>query len=105
MIVLNIWLHGKPNWALPLEGQEYVSPAYVRQYGNELKAHLYSVASVVQKLQCNGWKMLKSFGTLYNLEYSKEGVSMDNVDDELEKLGIKVGGFIGVEDLNVEACY
>lgn len=89
MIVLEIWLHGKPSWALPIEGRNRLNPIMIKEYADALKTHLYNVARTIHKLQKAGWELLDNGASLYSLEYSKSEIDRENINYELEKAGIE----------------
>ena len=99
MITISVWLHGKPNWALPLEGKDIINPYYLKNYGDELRNHLYDVSKIVYKLQINGWRLLKSFGSLYNLDYVKEDISKEEVICELKNIGVNINK-VAIEEIS-----
>ena len=88
MIFVNLWLHGKPNWALPIEGKTELEPFVIKEYADRLREHLYLISFMITKLQNNGWKLIESYGTLYSLEYYKEGIDKLGAKIELRSLGI-----------------
>ncbi len=88
MICIEIWLHGKPSWALPVYSKNRMSHLTIRNYADSLREHLYNVARIVQKLQKCGWELSEGSESLYSLEYVKEGVDKGGVYDELKKAGI-----------------
>ncbi len=99
MIVINLWLHGKPNWALPIEGRSKVDPFIIRDYGDTIRDHLHNIAVIVTKLQCHGWRLIESYGQLYSLEYYKIGITKDNIKEELKELKISADE-ISLQDIN-----
>ncbi len=88
MIVLKILLHGNPNWYLPIEGKTKVNPLTIRLYADQLKAHLYNAAEVIKKLQEKEWCLLKTYGTMYYLEYCKFGVTSEEAKIEISEIGL-----------------
>jgi len=101
MITVSVWLHGKPNWALPLEGKDSVNPHNLKSYGDELRNHLYDAASIIYKLQKGGWRLLKSFGSLYALDYAKDLENMEQAVEELKNLGISKHK-VAIEEIKLE---
>ena len=96
MIIISLWLHGKPNWALPIEGKNEIDPYVIREYADILSGHLYKIAVITAKLQNSGWRLIESYGQLYGLEYCKEGITRENLYKELEKMQISI------EDVSIE---
>lgn len=88
MIILEIWLHGKPEWELPLEGNR-INPFIIENYGNFIKNHMHNVAFTIKKLQNNGWILNEDRISPYSIEYFKEGVDSNNVYNELKNIGIE----------------
>mgnify|MGYP001575363791 CR=1 FL=1 len=100
MIILKLFLHGKPNWYLPIEGTEKVNPYIIRLYADQLKDHLYKTAETIRKLQENGWYLLKTYGTMYYLEYCKFDITSEQAKSELNHLGASNDLVIEELDLN-----
>lgn len=101
MIILKVFLHGKPNWYLPIEGKTVVNPTVIRLYADQLKEHLYTVANTIYKLQKNSWYLLRAYGAMYYLEYCKFDVKIEETKKELQNLGINEHQVI-VEELNLK---
>ena len=90
MIELSLYLWGKPSWVLPLEGKRSIDPALIRQRGMKIKAHLSRVASIVQKLQTQGWKMAECYGSVYHLSfYHPEVQTLDAAQEQMTRLRIR----------------
>ncbi len=89
MIELGLWLYGKPNWDLEIEGKTYLDPSVLREHALLLKLHLERVASILDKLQKNGWKMKENYGALYALTLCKK-TSKEKAEQELLKLEIEL---------------
>ncbi len=100
MIIIKIFLHGKPNWFLPLEGAAKVDPEMIRIYADQLKEQLYSASSIVEKLQKNWWYLLESYGAIYYLEYCKFDTTLEQAKRELAELNINQP--LMIEELNLE---
>jgi len=88
MICASIWLYGKPNWDLEIEGRTRLNPKIFKKHGDFMKNHLYGVADALEKLQFAGWSIVESYGALYSLDLYKEGVTTDEAEAELLRLGI-----------------
>ncbi|MBS3175265.1 hypothetical protein J4440_05265 [Candidatus Woesearchaeota archaeon] len=88
MIYIEIWLHGKPGWALPIEGRNKINPLVLREYGDSLRKHINNVAFIIHRLQNHGWTINEPGLNPYSIEYYKEGVNKFNVYEELKKAGI-----------------
>lgn len=86
MIIIRLFIHGKPNWYLPIEGTEKVNPCIIRLYADQLKDHLYKASETIRMLQENGWYLLKTYGTMYYLEYCKFDITLDQAKKELNSL-------------------
>ncbi len=97
MIIVSIWLHGKPNWALPLENKESISPKLLKKYGYDLKNHFTKVSKVVSLLQNHGWRMFRSYGVIYTLEFYKDDMSDDQAISELSFMGINNIPLVSIE--------
>ena len=100
MIILKIFLHGKPNWYLPIEGTTNINPQIIRLYADQLRDHLYTTSSIIDRLQKNDWFLLKSYGAVYYLEYCKFDTSLESVKKEFKDL--TVSNRIIIEELNLE---
>ncbi len=100
MIIIKLFLHGKPNWYLPIEGKTTVNPITIRLYADQLKEHLYKASFIAGKLQDMGWNLLKSYGTMYYLEYCKFGIAIEEAKNELTEIGIN--NQVIIEELNLE---
>ena len=100
MIIIKLFLHGKPNWYLPLEGTTKVNPNIIRLYADQLKEHLYKASLIADKLQKMGWFLLKSYGTVYYLEYCKFDIVIEEAKKELTEIGIN--NQVIIEELNLE---
>lgn len=100
MIILKLYLHGKPNWYLPIEGTKKVNPIILRLYADQLKEHLYNAAEMVRKLQDKNWLLLKTYGTMYYLEYCKFNTNQDEAKKELEEIGIS--SQVMIEEVDLE---
>ncbi len=103
MIVLKLFLHGRPDWHLPLQGSTKLNPASIKLYADHLKGHLYRASSLVELLQRNGWYLLESYGAIYYLEYCKFEINSDQAKSELDRLG--VNNQVIIEELNLEDAY
>jgi len=88
MISLSIYLYGKPNWELPIEGINHLDPIIIREHGKELQARLNHIADVVEKLQLEGWQLSECYGAIYNLDFYKEEITLKQARQELKDLGI-----------------
>ena len=88
MIIIEVWLHGKPGWALPIDGRNRINPIVIKEYADALKEHLHNVARTIHKLQKSGWELVDTGASLYALEYSKSGLNKENINFELEKAGL-----------------
>ena len=84
MIIVEIWLHGKPGWALPLEGRNKINPLVIREYADAMKKHLNNTAFIIHKLQNNGWIINENGLNPYSIEYWKEGINKNNIYSELK---------------------
>lgn len=103
MIIIKLFLHGKPNWHLPIEGTTRVNSNFIRLYADQLKEHLYKASQTIEKLENNGWNLLKSYGTMYYLEYCKFSTQLDQVERELKEIGIS--NHVLIEELDIENVY
>ena len=103
MMIISLWLHGKPNWALPIEGKNKIDPYMIKQYANILSEHLQHVAVMIAKLQSHGWRLVESYGQLYALEYQKENVNRENIHKELKKMEINIEE-VSIEELQENKC-
>ena len=92
MINVGVHLYGKPAWDMNIEGEEDIDPDMLRTQGVYLREHLDNVARIVEKLNSTGWRC---YGTLYSLEFSKEGISKGQAEKELKKLGV-------LDEVNIE---
>ena len=99
MIILKLFLHGKPNWYLPIEGTEKVNPYIIRLYADQLKDHLYKASETIRKLQENNWYLLKTYGTMYYLEYCKFDITLEQAKNELSYIG--ASNDLIIEELDV----
>ena|SRR3989344_8395497 len=72
MIVISIWLYGKPSWDLPIEGTMFFDPKVFVEHGYYLMKHLSEVSKMLKVLQENGWTALETYGELYCLDLFKE---------------------------------
>lgn len=78
----NMYLFGKPEWEF---GNEKINSKTIKSKGDELKARLYAIADILQKLSDNGWDY--ELG-LYDIMLTKN-ISKTAAEKELTKLGIK----------------
>ncbi len=88
MIIVEVWMHGKPGWALPIDGRNRINPVIIKEYADTLKEHLHNAARTIHKLQKAGWELIDTGASLYSLEYSKQGLDKGNISFELEKAGV-----------------
>ena len=88
---------------MPIEGKTTIKSSIIRKYADKLRDHLYDISYVVESLQNMGWYVLKTYGTMYYLEYCKFDISLEEARRELEDIGI-VNNVI-VEELNLENAY
>jgi len=102
MIILRLLLHGNPNWYLPIEGTTKVNPLTLKLYADQLKAHLYNAAEIIKKLQEKEWYLLKTYGTMYYLEYCKFGITGEEAKIEISEIGLK--NHI-VEEFDIESMH
>ncbi len=102
MIIIKLMLHGKPNWYLPIEGATKINPLTIMLYADQMRAHLYNAASIIKKLEERGWYLLKTYGTMYYLEYCKFGITSEAAKEEILNLGLK-NTFI--EELDIESMH
>jgi len=101
MILINIFLYGKPSWDMKIEGKRRLNPEILKKQGNYLKEHMYEVADIVKKLQKANWEMSKAYGALYSLEFSKEGLNKKEAEIELKKIGVSIKS-ISIEEFEDE---
>lgn len=85
MIEVIVHLFGKPAWEMKIEGQEKIFPSMLREKGVELKERLERAATILETLTKNGWSV---YGTLYDLNFSKDVDTEEEAKEELKKLGI-----------------
>ena len=100
MIILKLYLHGRPDWHIPQVGNTRLNSTSLRMYADYLREHLYRVSFIVDKLQRNNWVLLESYGAMYYLEYCKFDVSVEETEKELNCLGIR--NQLIIEELDLE---
>ena len=104
MIIIKVFLHGRPDWHLPfLEGRPEVNPTLLRLYADNLKEHLYRASSIVNKLQKNGWCLLEAYGAIYSLEYCKFDIDSNEAKSEILVMGITEN--VIIEELDLEELW
>lgn len=87
MISLSIWLYGKPNWDIPIEGRKFVDPCVLLEHAGYLYEHLCEIAIFINRLQSNGWQLFESYGAVYSLDFYKN-MSLAEAEEELVFLRI-----------------
>ena len=98
MINLSVFLYGNPAWNLPIESEEINDGQMFKKHGIELKECLDRVGCIVNKLCANGWSCS---GTLYTLEFYKEGITKSDAKKELKKLDISLKE-VHIEEYDVD---
>ncbi|HLC85914.1 MAG TPA: hypothetical protein VJG30_01350 [Candidatus Nanoarchaeia archaeon] len=95
MISLSIWLYGKPNWDIPIEGSKFIDPCVLLEHAGYLYKHLCEIAILVNKLQSNGWELFETYGAVYSLDFYKN-ISLEEAEEELFFLKIQM------KEVNIE---
>ena len=54
MIILSIWLYGKPSWDIPIEGKNFLDPKMIKEHNEYLYSHLNCITDIIEKLNSNG---------------------------------------------------
>ena len=91
---MQLWLYGKPSWDLEIEGKNNIEPGLLKDHGVFLKEHLEKTAAVLERLQKAGWKVVESYGAIYEITLYKK-ISMIKAREEFKKLEISL------EEVNV----
>lgn len=95
MLMMNLYLFGKPAWEIDGEGQP-VDPKQIRDVATGLHARLIEVAEIMEKLQNAGWQ--NNLG-LYDVAFFHQEVTTKKLAlDHLNSLGINPDLFMIEED-------
>ncbi|MEK6947882.1 MAG: hypothetical protein AABX19_01425 [Nanoarchaeota archaeon] len=92
MIILSIWLYGKPSWDIPIEGKSFLDPRIIREHNEYLYSHLNSICSIIEKLNSNGWNFSEVYGEFYaivfykNISYSSASKEVSSLDIPYDKI-------------------
>ena len=85
--MLSIWLYGKPNWDLPIEGKKKFDPLIFRKHAVYMKNHMDKVAYSVRKLQYNKWSAMETYGAIYSIDLFKD-TTIEQAKKEIKVLNI-----------------
>jgi len=87
MISLSIWLYGKPNWDIPIEGKNFLDPKMIKEHNEYLYSHLNCITDIIEKLNSNGWNFSEVYGEFYAVVFYKN-ISYSSAAEEVSDLGI-----------------